>query len=157
MESQVKSAGSESGGAADLDEFPASVTPGGGMQLEAAVDDHLGSDQSTKAFRVELTELGPLGQVQHHLGAQQGLLDAGHLSEALARSESRLRVIDTYVRACRMQLICNCQRGGVPGVVRTRLERRPQYGDALPGHAATSLIDCQLGEFRPLAGVDRLH
>lgn len=55
--------GLEGGGAADLDELPASVAPAGGMQLEAAVDDHLGSDQSTKAFWVELTELGPFGQV----------------------------------------------------------------------------------------------
>ena len=56
-----------------------------------------------------------------------------------------------------MQLISDGQRGGVAGVVGAGLERRPQYRDALAGHAATSLIDGQFCDFGPLAGVDRLY
>ena len=85
---------SEGGGAADLDEFPAGVTPAGGMQLEAAVDDHLGCDQLSEVFWIELPELWPLGEVQHHLRAEQRLFDTGHLGKALAGWQSSLRVID---------------------------------------------------------------
>ena len=41
-ESVKRSAALEGGGAADLNEFPAGVTPGGSVEPEATVDDHLG-------------------------------------------------------------------------------------------------------------------
>ena len=107
-------------------------------------------------IRVELAELRPLGQVQHHLGAEQRLLDAGHLGEALARWQSGLRVIDPYVGTAGVQLIGHGQRGGVAGVVGAGLERRPEHRDPLAGHIPACLVDCQLGELGPLAGVDRL-
>ena len=91
------------------------------MELEATVDDHLGSDQIAQACWVELAELRPLGQVQHHVSAQQRLLDARDLGEAFARWQPRLRVIDAYVRPRRVQLISDGQRGefrvsSVPGL-----------------------------------------
>ena len=61
----------ESGSAADLDEFPAGAAPGGGVELEAPVDDHFGPDQIAEACRVELAELGPLGQMQHNVSTQE--------------------------------------------------------------------------------------
>ena len=95
------------------------------MKLEAAVDDHLGPDQGTEAFWIELTKLRPLGQVQHHLGAQQRLLDAGYLGEAFAGREFGLRVIDAHVRPRRVHLISNGERGAVPGVISAGFERGP--------------------------------
>ena len=91
------------------------------MQPEATVDDHLACDQRAEAFRIELAELRPLGQMKYHVGAEQGLLDAGHLGEALARRQSGLRIIDAYVGTRGVQLIGNGQRGelrvsSVPGL-----------------------------------------
>jgi hypothetical protein len=48
----VRESALEGGGAADLDELPAGVAPSGGVQLQSAVDDHLGPDQGAEALRV---------------------------------------------------------------------------------------------------------
>src|ERR671912_1034562 len=94
---RVKSSPSEGAGAPYLDELPAGVAPRRGVELEAAVDDALLLAQLAEPLRVELAELWPLGQVQHHLGAEQGLLHARHLGEALPRGQPGLRVKDAYV------------------------------------------------------------
>jgi hypothetical protein len=127
------------------------------VQLEAAVDDHLGCDQFSEAFWIELPEFRPLGEVEHHLGAKQRLLDAGYLGKALPRWQSSLWVIDPYVRPAGMQLIGHSQRRRVASVISARLERRPQHCDSLPGDTATSLVDSQFGKLGPLTGVDGLH
>ena len=101
-------------------------------------------------------ELGPLGQVQHHLGAEQGLLHAGHLGESLAWREPGLRVIDPYVGTMSVQMVGHGQRGGVAGIVGAGLERRAEHGDPLAVHVSAGLVDGQLGQLGPLAVVDRL-
>ncbi len=108
-------------------------------------------------LRVELAELGPLGEVQHDLGAQQRLLDAGHLGEALPRRQPGLRVVDPYVGAAGVQAVGDGQGGGVAGVVGARLEGRPEHGDPLALHVTAGLVDGQVGQLGPLAVVDRLH
>src|SRR3954453_611154 len=127
-------------GATDLDELPAGVAPGGGVQLEAAVDDDFGLDQRRQLLRVELAELRPLGQVQHDLRAQHGLLDAGDLGEALARREPGLGVVDPDVGAVLVQPVGHGQGRRVAGVVGARLERGAEDGDALAVDVAAGLL-----------------
>src|SRR4029450_11913977 len=97
---------------------------------EPARHSPLGGHRFSEAFWIELPELRPLGEVEHHLGAKQRLLDAGYLGKALPRWQSGLWVIDPYVGPTGVQLIGHSQRRRVARVISTGLERRPQYCDS---------------------------
>src|SRR5690606_30579826 len=98
----------------------------------APVDDQLVGDQLTDVRRVELAELGPLGQVKHRLGALDrlgGRLGIPQRGEDLGGVGHRLRVEDVDLGPGQVQLAGDGQCGGGAEVVRVRLAGGAQHGD----------------------------
>src|SRR4051794_2575858 len=128
--------------AAECPVGPAGLTPGGGVQGVAAVDDDAVGDDGAELGGVDLAVDLPLGQVQDDVGVAAGVLDVvgvGQVGVDRAGHGQGLGVVHGDGGAGVVGGPGDVQGGGVADVVAVGLERGAEDGDALADQGAAAL------------------
>src|SRR5664280_2971776 len=109
--------------------------------------------------RVGVSELRPLGQVQH----QVGTLDRRQCAVAVAQLRvlhpgllHGHRVVDRHRGAPALDRGGNIERRAVPDVIGVGLERRPEDGDLHPTEGPANQLGREVNHARPAAHIDRV-